>query len=69
MQIHLVFANHKLLSPPSRFEGKEQVFEAKVKDPSHVYQAGSNIVVVRVAQGSAAITVDGKRLFKAHALH
>lgn len=38
--------------------GKEQVFEATIKELGHVYQAGTNVVVVRVAQGSAAITVD-----------
>ena len=46
---------------PVAFEGKEQVFEAKVKDSSYVYQAGANLVFIRVAQGSAAVTVDGER--------
>lgn len=51
---------------PVAFEGKEQVFEAKVKDSSYVYQAGANLVFIRVAQGSAAVTVDGERRARAH---
>lgn len=45
---------------PVEFEGKEQVFEAQVKDLAHVYHAGSNVIVVRVAEGSAVVTLDGK---------
>ncbi|KAL5487332.1 hypothetical protein EMCRGX_G019921 [Ephydatia muelleri] len=37
---------------------KEQVFEAQVKDLGHVYHAGANVVVFRVADGSAAVTLD-----------
>lgn len=44
-------------------EEKEQVFEAQVKDLGHVYHAGANVVVFRVADGSAAVTLDGKSRF------
>ena len=36
--------------------GKEKVFEVIVRSETNVYQAGSSLLFLRVAQGSAVIT-------------
>ena len=37
---------------------KEEVFEVKVEDVSCIYQAGSNLLFLRILQGSAVITTE-----------
>jgi len=39
-------------------DGKETVFEVKVRDVSHIYQAGAHLLFLRVPQGSAVITTE-----------
>lgn len=41
-------------------EGSKKIFEIKVREVSHVYQAGSTLVFLRVSQGSAVITLESQ---------